>query len=127
MTRATIGFLRSPFYLENIGMTQLIPALVAWMSLVSGGVASLTPLKELPPFGKEVPQISASKLSARAMEQKAGKEAEPEFVVTRQTEVFLNGKPCKYDEIPHHASIVRMEVAAADKKTVLKIHFRTRK
>ena len=107
-------------------MTRLILTLAAWMAFVSVAWASLTPLKKLPPFGKEVPQIPASKLSAQAPEQKAGRGAEPEFVVTHRTEVLLNGKPCKYEEIPSHASIVRMEVAV-DKKTVLKIHFRTRK
>jgi hypothetical protein len=104
-----------------------MPALAAWMSLVFGGGASWMPLKELPSFGKEIPQIPASKLSARTLEQKKGKENAPEFVVTRQTKVFLNGEPCKYEDIPKHASIVQMEVAAEDKKTVLKIHFRTRK
>jgi hypothetical protein len=46
-------------------------------------------------------------------------------VVTDRTEILLDGKPCKYEAIPATASIVRMEVAA-DKKTVLKIHFRRR-
>ena len=108
-----------------MGMTRLILTLAAWMSLVSAGWASLTPPKKLPPFGKEVSQIPASKLWAKALEQEAGREAEPEFVVTHRTEVLLNGKPFKYEEIPSHASIVWMEVAE-DKKTVLKIHFRTR-
>jgi hypothetical protein len=46
--------------------------------------------------------------------------------VTGETEILLNGKPCIYEGIPDHASIVQMDVAA-DKKTVLKIHFRTQK
>ena len=107
-------------------MTRLVLTLAAWMGFVSMGWASFTPFKELPLFGKAVQQILASKLSAQAPEQKTEREAEPEFVVTHRTEVLLNGKPCRYEEIPSHASIVRMEVAA-DKKTVLKIHFRTRK
>jgi hypothetical protein len=51
---------------------------------------------------------------------------EPEFVITEQTEVLLDGKPCKYQDVFGNARIVRMEVAE-DKKTVLKIHFRTAK
>src|SRR5262249_27638537 len=116
----------SPFCLENIGMTRLILMLAAWMGLVSVGWASLTPPKKLPPFGKELPQIPASKLWAQALEQEAERRAESEFIVTHRTEVLLNGKPCRYEEVPGHARIVSMEVAA-DKKTVLKIHFRTRK
>jgi hypothetical protein len=46
-----------------------------------------------------------------------------DFFVTEETEVLLNGKPCSYAQIPAHASIVFMEVGA-DKKTVLKVHFR---
>jgi hypothetical protein len=46
--------------------------------------------------------------------------------VTAETEILLDGQSCKYAEIPSQAGIVRMEVAA-DKKTVLKIHFRSRK
>jgi hypothetical protein len=111
----------------------------------------LTPRKDPPTFGRDVPQAQAAKLSALALEQVAGRgtrsggppaqaaglsalarqqaagpEARSEFVMTDQTEVLLNGKPCKYAEVPGHASIVRMELAA-DNKTVLKIHFRTGK
>jgi hypothetical protein len=100
-------------------MTQPILVFSALTSFASLMWTALAPLRELPP-------IPASKLPAQVKEQKAAKEAEPEFVVTRQTEVLLNGKPWRYEEIPDHASIVGMEVAA-DKKTVLKIHFRTRK
>jgi hypothetical protein len=74
----------------------------------------------------EVPTEQASRLSALAREQAAGPESRSEFVMTDQTEVLLNGKPCKYAEVPGHASIVRMELAA-DNKTVLKVHFRTGK
>jgi hypothetical protein len=109
-----------------MGMTRLMLTLAAWMGFVSVGWASWVPRVELPPFGKEVHQILASKLSAQAPVKKTGSESESEFVVTHRTEVLLNGKPYRYEEIPSDASIVSMEVAE-DKKTVLKIHFRTRK
>jgi len=70
--------------------------------------------------------VQASKLLARAPEQAVGEAPQSEFILTSRTEILLNGQPCRYEEIPSHASIVRMEVAA-DKKTVLKIHFRVRK
>jgi hypothetical protein len=56
----------------------------------------------------------------------AGGAPQSEFILTVGTAFLLNGKPCRYEEIPDYASIVQMDVAA-DKKTVLKIHFRTRK
>jgi hypothetical protein len=107
-------------------MTRSVLALAVWMGLVSVASASLTPRKESLPFGKEVPQGRAAKLPARALEQVAGRETTPEFLVTDQTEIRLNGKLCKYHEVPAGASIVLIELAA-DQKTALKIHFRTRK
>ena len=113
-------------WIVNIRMIRLIQTLAVWMSLATVVSASLTPRKDLPPLGKAVPSVPASILSIDALEQVAGRETEPEFVVTNQTEVLLNGKACRYEEVPSQARIVRMEVAA-DTKTVLKIHFRTRK
>ena len=107
-------------------MARLALVLVAWMDLVSVGSASLTPRKESPRADKEVLWARASNLAARAPEAAAAPGTKSEFVLTDQTEILLNGKPCKYEEIPGHARIERMEVAA-DKKTVLKIHFRTRR
>jgi hypothetical protein len=105
-------------------MTRLILTWVAWISLVPTLSASLTPRKEPPPFCKQVPRIPVANHLVEAREQATGLETESEFIVTNRTEVLLNGKPCRYEEVPEHAGIVRMEVAA-DKRTVLKIHFRT--
>jgi hypothetical protein len=104
-------------------MTRLILALVTWISIVSASSASLAPRKFPSVLGNEVFQARASQLPARPSQQAAGQVSLGEFVVTERTEILLNGKPCRYEEIPGHASIVRMEVAA-DRKTVLKIHFR---
>jgi hypothetical protein len=71
-------------------------------------------------------QVRAAKRSALVPQQTLGEMPQSEFVVTSGTEILLNDKPCRYEEIPDHASIVSMEVAA-DKKAVLKINFRTRK
>jgi hypothetical protein len=51
---------------------------------------------------------------------------QPEFAVTKQTEILLNGQPCEYARVPSQARIEHMEVAA-DKKTVLRIEFRVGK
>jgi hypothetical protein len=61
-----------------------------------------------------------------ATELAAARLTNTEFVVTDQTEITLNGKACKFDAVPARARIIRMEVAE-DKKTVLKVHFRTGK
>jgi hypothetical protein len=107
-------------------MNRLILVLAAWMSLVSTVSASLTPRKEPAPLREEVRLVLPVKSLLAAQEQGVARESESEFVVTERTEILLNGKPCKYEEVPRHSSIVKMEVAA-DKKTVRRIHFRTRK
>jgi hypothetical protein len=103
-------------------MTRLILTFVVWMNLVCTGWASLTPRRETSPFDREIPRIPDSVFVAKTLDQ----EAESEFVVTRRTEITLNGKPCRYEDVPEYATIVRMKVAA-DKKTALKIDFRTQR
>jgi hypothetical protein len=107
-------------------MTRLTLTLAAWISLVSGVSASLTPRKDSPPFGNEPLAAQASKLLPPAPIRTAERGISTEYLLTEQTEVLLNGKPCKYEKVPAHASIVHMEVAA-DNKTLLTVHFRTRK
>jgi hypothetical protein len=115
-------------------MKSLTLTLAVWISLVSMVSASLAPRKEprlpprpnLPTVEKQAPPVRASLVSARVPDPAAEESMESEFVVTEQTEIWLDGKPCKYPDVAPHARIMRMEVAA-DRKTVLKIHFRTRK
>jgi hypothetical protein len=73
------------------------------------------------------PPVQAPKgLPAASREAAADGGATPEFVVTAQTEVLLDGKPCKYELVPGSASIVRLELGA-DNRTVVRIHFRARR
>src|SRR5262249_22148951 len=101
-------------------MTRLTLTLAAWMSLVPVASASLTPRKEPRWPGKEVPSAPVPS------EPAAGRGNPSELVVTGRTRVLLDGKPCKYEEVPAHARIGGMEVAA-DRKTVLEVRFRTGK
>jgi hypothetical protein len=103
-------------------MTRLTLALAACITLASVASASLTPRKERPLLGPEVPRAQAPRLSAEA----AGRGAASEFKVTEQTEILLDGKACRYQDVPGQAAILRM-VVAPDGKTVLKIHFRVKK
>jgi hypothetical protein len=107
-------------------MTRLAITLGAFLSLVSVASASLAPRTTPSQVEKEARREQAIRPVAQAPKQAQVREAPSEFVLTRGTEVLLNGQPCKYQDVPRHATIVRMEVAA-DNKTVLKIHFRARK
>jgi hypothetical protein len=45
--------------------------------------------------------------------------------VTDATQVWLNGKPVKYREVPPGAEVLSIELAP-DRKTILTVHFRTK-
>ena len=107
-------------------MSRLALGLAAWMCLVSVAPASLTPRKGPAPFPSRVSEVRSSALAVPAYQQATARETNSEFILTDRTEVLLNGKPCRYADIPGDARIVVLEVAA-DRKTVLKIHFRTGK
>lgn len=51
---------------------------------------------------------------------------EPRLVINDQTEVLLDGKACKFADVPPGASVVNLSVAA-DRKTILKIYFESPK
>jgi hypothetical protein len=107
-------------------MIRLTLALAIGMNVVPTAAASLAPPKEPPRFGKPAPPARTPKPLTEPRVPVADRGTTPEFVLTAQTEVLLNGKPCKYEMIPGHARIVLLELAA-DNKTVVKIHFRTGK
>jgi hypothetical protein len=103
-------------------MTRLTLALAAWLALVSVAPASLSPRKERLPLDPDVAPAPARQFSALAVKPSAASE----YVVTELTEILLDGKPCRYEDVPEKATILRMEVAP-DGKTVLRAHFRTGK
>jgi hypothetical protein len=101
-------------------------AFVAFSWFLSPAWASLSAPRDAPLFNKEL-----SRDWPRTHPQEAGQEAsgagQPgEFVITDETEVTLDGCACCYKDVPSKVSIKHLEVAA-DRKTVLKIDFRTRR
>jgi hypothetical protein len=108
-------------------MCRVMLVLATWMCLVPTAFAALSSRSQAPLLaGNFHPAVSAV-ISSRT-ETHLVERTEPGsgFNVTEQTEVFLNGQPCHYEDVPADASVVRMQVGA-DKKTVIRIHFRTRK
>lgn len=107
-------------------MVRLVLAWAAWLSLASAAWASLAPHKEAPLLGKDRLPARALQLGTQAFQLTPAGSTRSEYVLTERTEILLNGQPCKYADVPAHASILRMELAA-DKKTVIRILFRTAK
>ena len=105
-----------PYPSETPLMTRLTIALVTSYLGLSMAHASLAPVKERSPFDKLPPP--APKAEA-APEQDGG------LVISDDTELKLDGKLCKYEDIPECAEVILVELAK-DKKSVLKLHFRTK-
>lgn len=63
--------------------------------------------KKLPPDAAEVPPPAEAELTA-------------------ETEVILDGRTCRYKDVPATAAVVRM-VLAPDGRTITRVEFRTRK
>src|SRR5262245_10057653 len=106
-------------------MTRLTLALVALICLVPAAPASLAPRPDRLRSGLDAVPSPAPRLSAQAREQ-AAPGAASEYLVTEQTEVRLDGKLCRYEDVPGTATIERMELAP-DRKTVLRVFFRSGK
>lgn len=46
-------------------------------------------------------------------------------MITSNTEILMDGQPCKLEAVPPGSEIILLELAK-DGKTVLKLHFRSR-
>jgi hypothetical protein len=97
-------------------MSRLALVLCALLGMVSPALATLSPRRTEAPG--PIPQARA-----HLIPKLTAKEPRAEYQVTDRTEVLLNGRPCRYQDVPGTASIVLMEVSP-DKTTILKIHFR---
>jgi hypothetical protein len=107
-------------------MMRPLWALVVLLCVLSPAPASLAGRKEPPVFDRTPPAAEARSLPATVAREVLAPRARPQYQLTEETEVVLDGRPCKYRDVPGNVSIIRMEVGP-DEKTILKIHFRTRK
>ena len=97
-------------------MARLTMLLVAFLCLASSASAALSPRKDPSALERSVQQA----LVRQEPHPPAGK---TELVITDKTVMRLDGRVCKYEDVPEGATVILLEVAA-DKKTVLTIHFR---
>ena len=107
-------------------MNRWTTTFAAFLCFLPPALANLSPRNDPPPLSKE-PFLKAAKDAppdkpAAAEEKKA----DQKLVVTDKTEVQLDGQNCKLADVPATASVVNLEVAA-DKKTILKIIFQSKK
>lgn len=108
-------------------MTRLTLALTALLACLSPAMAMLSPHTNPPALGKDTLPTSAKDApAAKPAAIAAPKEEKQQFVITDDTEVQLDGKACKFADVPGTASVSALDVAP-DKKTILKIHFTSKK
>jgi hypothetical protein len=98
-------------------MARCLIVVVVLLGTISSAAASLAPRKDALPFEKRLPPDQGRVQWARVFPQ------EKAFRVTAETEVRLNGRPCKYEEVPADARIRHLEVGP-DGQTILRVDFR---
>jgi hypothetical protein len=100
-------------------MARLTTVLVALTCSLSPALGNVAQRHVLPAYGKQA-------LRQAIQEACALEAASDELVITEATEVRVDGRACKYEDVPKGAEIVLLQVAS-NKKAILKIHFRTKK
>lgn len=99
-------------------MTRLTMALGAALLFLSPALGALSPRAE----NKMYANYSPHKLVKEEIPP-AGKNQG--LVVTDQTEIKVDGRPCHYKDVPEGATIILLEVAK-DRRTILILHFQTK-
>jgi hypothetical protein len=100
-------------------MKRLTMALVAFFLFVAVAQATLTPSKQ-----RSI--VDGPRPIAPKVEPNIPAEDDGGLVISDTTEVRLDGKVCELEEVPKTAEVVLLEIGK-DKKSVLKIHFQTKK
>jgi hypothetical protein len=106
-------------------MIRIVVTVVAFLSLMPAASATLATRRE-PTIARKDSVAAYQKALPRSEHWVSGRKQEGEFVITDETAVFLDGRACRYKDVPDKAHIASLEVAP-DRKTVLKVHFRTAK
>jgi len=100
-------------------------ACVVVLICLSPATASLSPRNGASP-GKELPRAHRETLFPEYHKAAPADGAKEDFVINDDSEIKLDGRACEYKDVPGDAEITLFEVAA-DKKTVVKIHFQSKK
>jgi len=101
---------------RSTGVIRWVPVLLVSLLSLSPVHASLG-RKEPPPVDKQIPiKIVASSPVASAND---------EFRITPTTEVLLDGRPCRYEQVPDNTIIILLETVSNESREIVRIHFRT--
>lgn len=99
-------------------MVRATLASVVLLGAVAAASATMVPpRRELPTYWNRVPPDLVSRVFAA--------EEKPQYHLTEQTEVKLDGKVCPYEKVPADASIILLEVGSD--QAILRLHFQSKK
>ena len=74
---------------------------------------------------KHEPDIKKKDLPPPEIKEEDQQKEDGELILNEDTEVQLDGKACKYADVPSDAQITLLEVSK--NRVILKIHFRSKK
>jgi hypothetical protein len=98
-------------------MVRLTMALAASLFVITPAFAALAPRKAPVDFGAAAPHKLVKQTSESAKD-------DGDLVIDDDTEIKLDGKDIKYEDVPKDAQIILLDVSA-DRK-IRKIHFRSK-
>jgi hypothetical protein len=107
-------------------MTRLLMAMTVVLCTLLSAHATLSEPKERSGFDRTLAPGLARALPGSLGRQVSAPTGREEFQLTEDSEILLDGRPCKYKDVPGNVSITHMELGP-DNRTILKIHFRTRR
>ena len=101
---------------RSFDLIRWIPVLLVSLLYLSPVHASLG-RKKRPAVDKHIPIKSVASLPTAP--------SNDEFRITPATEVLLDGRPCRYEQVPDNATILLLETVSNESKEIARIHFRT--
>ena len=99
-------------------MLRLPLLFVVSLALVPVAHATLAP--------RQQPSQLGQRLAREVIKDDDATNKNDQLVITDKTEIKLDGRLCKYEEVPGNAEIILLEVGS-DRKAILKLHFQTKK
>ena len=100
-------------------MIRYFLTLMSWIALLPSANAMITPHRDFSPLRESGYHPFVKRLTALAQDRP--------YQITEQTEVLLDGRTCKYQEVPNSAEIIQMEIDSDISRGIVRIHFQSRK
>jgi hypothetical protein len=105
-----------------------------WLERISGTMRWIAPLFASSLFlssasaslDRREPSALSGRIPPKALLSSSGPAAKnDEYRITKDTEVLLDGQPCRFEQVPKDATIVLLETVTNESKEISRIHFRS--